>query len=174
MNTTLPRDRAAKASASTQPARTLRRLEPLAYAMLRAAFGLVMMTHGLPKVLGIGHGSMADPLGGATRLIAEVLHLPFAPQVAYAVGLFETLGGLLLAAGLLTRPLAALMAVQMLVICYIHRAHFAWIDRGMEYPLVLLFVATLIAARGGDQLSMDRLLRPRSRASIPTAEQTAP
>jgi putative oxidoreductase len=140
--------------------RPVGRLEPAAYAVLRAVFGLVMMTHGLPKVLGIGHGSMANPLAGATRLIAEVLHLPFAPQLAYAVGLFEAIGGLLLVAGLLTRPVAALMALQMLVICYIHRAHFAWIDRGMEYPLVLLFVATMIAARGGDRWSLDRRLRP--------------
>jgi putative oxidoreductase len=135
------------------------RIEPAAYAVLRSVFGIVMMTHGLPKVLGIGHGSMTNPLAGATRLIADVLHLPFAPQLAYAVGLFETIGGLLLVMGLLTRPVAALMAVQMVVICYIHRAHFAWIDRGMEYPLVLLFVATMIAARGGDHWSLDRRLR---------------
>lgn len=165
MSTSLPRHGAGTAPTSTAFSRPHGRVESAAYAMLRAVFGIVMMTHGVPKVLRIGHGSMADPLGGATRLIADVLHLPFAPQMAYAVGLFETVGGLLLALGLLTRPVALLMAVQMLVICYIHRAHFAWIDRGMEYPLVLLFVATLIAARGGEHgagdVSLGRLLRAR-------------
>ena len=33
--------------------------EPLAYALLRAGFGVIMLTHGLPKLLGNAHGSMA-------------------------------------------------------------------------------------------------------------------
>ena len=135
----------------------LSRLEPLAYALLRAVFGIVMMTHGLPKLLGTSHGSMANPMAGATNLIANVLHLPMAPQIALAVALLETIGGAMLVAGLLTRPVAALMTMQMAVICYIHRQHFAWIDRGMEYPLVLLAVVALIVARGAGAWSIDSL-----------------
>lgn len=49
---------------------SLRRLyargDTVAYAMLRVGFGFAMLTHGLPKLLGIPHGSMGDPLGGAT------------------------------------------------------------------------------------------------------------
>ncbi|AGW90941.1 MULTISPECIES: DoxX family protein [Cupriavidus] len=139
----------------------LTRLEPLAYALLRAVFGLVMMTHGLPKLLGTSHGSMANPMAGATNLIANVLHLPMAPQIALAVALLETIGGAMLVAGVLTRPVAALMTVQMAVICYIHRQHFAWIDRGMEYPLVLLVVVLLLAARGAGAWSVDSLRAAR-------------
>lgn len=139
------------------------RLEPAAYLLLRIVFGIVMMTHGLPKLLGTSHGSMADPMAGATRLIAEVLHLPGAPVLAWLVAALETFGGTMLVAGALTRPLAALMTVQMLVICYIHRQHFAWIDRGMEYPLVLLVVVLLIAARGGGAWSIDAVLAARRR-----------
>ncbi|EYS80730.1 DoxX family protein [Cupriavidus sp. SK-4] len=133
----------------------LARLEPLAYALLRAVFGVVMMTHGLPKLLGTSHGSMANPMAGATNLIANVLHLPMAPQIALAVALLETIGGAMLVAGLLTRPVAALMTAQMAVIGYIHRQHFAWIDRGMEYPLVLLAVVALIMVRGAGAWSVD-------------------
>ncbi|MCT9071439.1 DoxX family protein [Cupriavidus gilardii] len=140
------------------------RLDPLAYLLMRTVFGLVMMTHGLPKLLGTSHGSMADPMAGATRLIAEVLHLPGAPVLAWLVAVLETFGGAMLIAGAFTRPLAALMTLQMIAICYIHRQHFAWIDRGMEYPLVLLSVALLIAARGGGAWSLDGALAARRRS----------
>ncbi|WP_455282621.1 DoxX family protein [Cupriavidus necator] len=139
----------------------LTRLEPLAYALLRAVFGIVMMTHGLPKLLGTSHGSMANPMAGATSLIANVLHLPMAPQIALAVALLETVGGAMQVTGVLTRPVAALMAVQMAVICYLHRQHFAWIDRGMEYPLVLLAVVLLLVARGAGAWSVDGLRAAR-------------
>lgn len=140
------------------------RLEPLAYLLMRIVFGIVMMTHGLPKLLGTSHGSMADPMAGATRLIAEVLRLPGAPVLAWLVAVLETFGGAMLVAGAFTRPLAALMTLQMIAICYIHRQHFAWIDRGMEYPLVLLSVALLIAARGGGAWSLDAVLAARRRS----------
>lgn len=140
------------------------RLERASYLLLRIVFGLVMMTHGLPKLLGTSHGSMDDPMAGATRLIAEVLHLPAAPVLAWLVAVLETFGGAMLIAGAFTRPLAALMTLQMIAICYIHRHHFAWIDRGMEYPLVLLAVALLIAARGGGAWSVDAILAARRRS----------
>ncbi|MBY4895986.1 DoxX family protein [Cupriavidus sp. AU9028] len=133
-------------------------LEPLAYLALRAIFGAVMMTHGVPKLLGMPHGSMSDPMAGATRLIETVLHLPFAAQLAWLVAGLEAVGGAMLVVGLATRPVAALMTVQMAAICFIHRAHFAWIDRGMEYPLVLLGVAFLLCARGSGPLSLDARL----------------
>lgn len=140
------------------------RLEPSAYLLMRVVFGIVMMTHGVPKLLETSHGSMADPMAGATRLIAEVLHLPGAPVLAWLVAVLETFGGAMLIAGVFTRPLAAVMTLQMIAICYIHRQHFAWIDRGMEYPLVLLSVALLIAARGGGAWSLDAILAARRRS----------
>lgn len=68
--------------------------QPLAYALLRAAFGSTIVTHGIPKLLGIPHGSMADPMGGSISLINKVLNPPFAPQLAKAVALLEAFGGL--------------------------------------------------------------------------------
>lgn len=43
---------------------------PVSSSLLRAAFGIIMMTHGIPKLLAISHGSMA----GSIRLIENVLH----------------------------------------------------------------------------------------------------
>ena len=133
--------------------------ETVSYAVLRAGFGLVVLTHGLPKLLGMPHGSMADPLGGATRMIGTNLGMPFAPQLALMITGLETAGALALAAGLFTRLLAPIFAVQMLIICVALRANFAWIDRGYEFPLVLGLIALFISFRGGGEWSVDRLLR---------------
>jgi putative oxidoreductase len=133
--------------------------ERASYAVLRAGFGLVILTHGVPKLLRIPHGSMTDPFAGATRLIETSLGLPFAPQLALLITGLETVGALALALGLFTRLLAPMFAVQMLVICIALRANFAWIDRGWEFPLVLGLIALFIAFRGGGEWSLDRLLK---------------
>jgi len=138
------------------------RLEPLSYMLLRVAFGLMLMTHGIPKMLGRSHGSMADPMAGSVHLIGNVLHLPAAPLIGWFIALLEGVGGLMLALGLLTRLVAPLVVVQMLVISWLLAPTFPWIDRGFEYPLMLVFVVLLIAARGGGPVSLDAWLRRRS------------
>lgn len=132
--------------------------EPVVYALLRVGFGLIILTHGLPKALGTPHGSMADPMAGATSLIANVLGLPFAPQLAVVAMLLETAGAIAVAVGIGTRLIAAVLAIEMVVICFIHAPTFAWIDRGFEYPLMLSLVALYLSVRGGGPYSIDRLL----------------
>lgn len=134
------------------------RMTPLAYAALRTAFGVTIMTHGIPKLMGSAHGSMANPLAGSTNLIANVLHLPFAPQLALFVALLETFGGLAVAIGFATRLSAPMLAIQMLAISFALGPTWPWIDRGIEYPVMLGFTALLIAMRGGGPLSIDRLI----------------
>jgi putative oxidoreductase len=131
------------------------RLEPVAYLLLRIGFGLTLMTHGVPKLLGASHGSMADPMAASTNLIANVLQLPGAPLIAWAVALLEGVGGLMLALGLLSRLVAPLVLVQMLVICYLLGPTYPWIDRGIEYPVVLALLAFYIACRGSGRVALD-------------------
>jgi putative oxidoreductase len=131
------------------------RLEPLGYLLLRIAFGLMLMTHGVPKLLGRSHGSMADPMAGSVNLIANVLHLPAAPLIGWFIALLEGVGGLMLAVGFLTRLVAPMVTVQMLVISWLLAPTFPWIDRGFEYPLMLVFVAFFITARGSGRGSVD-------------------
>jgi putative oxidoreductase len=133
----------------------LERLEPFAYMLLRVGFGLTLMTHGVPKLLGTSHGSMADPMAASTNLIANVLHLPGAPLIAWLVALLEGVGGLMLAAGLVPRLVAPLVLVQMLVICYLLGPTYPWIDRGIEYPVVLALLAFYIACKGSGRGSLD-------------------
>lgn len=130
--------------------------KPATYAVLRAAFGLTVVTHGVPKLFGLAHGSMADPLGGSIKLIANVLHLPFAPQLAMFVALLETFGGLAVAVGLATRLIAPMLGVQMLLISIALGPTYPWIDRGVEYPLMLGFIALMISVHGGGPHSIDR------------------
>jgi putative oxidoreductase len=128
------------------------------YALLRAAFGITIFTHGLPKLTGQPHGSMVDPMAGSINLITNVLQLPYPPQLALMVALLETFGGLAIAAGLATRLIAPMFAVQMAFICLALGPTWPWIDRGIEYPVMLGFTALLFAFRGGGPLSLDRLI----------------
>jgi len=132
--------------------------EPALYALLRVAFGMIMFTHGLPKALGIPHGSMADPMAGSVNLIQNVMGLPFAPQLAFLVMLLETIGALLLTLGLWARPIALAITVQMLAICYVLGPTWPWIDRGIEYPVLMACLALYISVRGSGRFSLDNKL----------------
>jgi putative oxidoreductase len=128
------------------------------YVLLRIAFGLTIVTHGLPKLTGSAHGSMANPLAGSINLIENVLGLPFAPQLALFVALLETIGGLAVAAGFATRLFAPMLAIQMAAICLALGPTYPWIDRGIEYPIILGFIALLISMHGAVAGSVDTLI----------------
>ena len=127
------------------------------YVILRAAFGLTIVTHGIPKLTGSAHGSMANPLMASTNLIEHSLGLPFAPELAVFVALLETFGGLAVAMGFATRVFAPLLAMQMAAICFALGPTYPWIDRGIEYPILLGCIALLITFRGGSAWSLDSL-----------------
>lgn len=132
--------------------------EPLLYALLRCVFGVVMLTHGIPKALGTSHGSMANPMAGSIHLIQNVMGLPFAPQLAFLVMLLETIGALMLALGLFTRPVALIIFLQMLGISYALGPTWPWIDRGIEFPVLMGFLALYMAVRGSGRYSVDQKL----------------
>ena len=131
---------------------------PVSYALLRVAFGLILLTHGLPKLLGESHGAMANPFASSVNFITNSLHLPAPILLGYFVMYLETFGAVMLAAGFFTRLIAPMIAVQMAMICLIHYPKWAWIDRGMEYPFLLGLVALHISFRGGGRFSVDRLI----------------
>jgi putative oxidoreductase len=67
--------------------------------------------------LGLAFGHGLGKLPPSEGLVAEIagLGLPAPALFAWAAGLVEFVGGLLIAAGLLTRPTAALVALTMLL-----------------------------------------------------------
>lgn len=129
------------------------------YVLLRTSFGLTILTHGVPKLTGSAHGSMTNPMAGSVNLIENVLGLPFAPQLAMFVALLETIGGLAVAVGFATRLFAPMLAIQMAAICFALGPTYPWIDRGIEYPVILGFIALLISTHGAVACSVDTRLR---------------
>ena len=132
------------------------RFEPVAYAALRIWFALTILPHGYPKLLHLPHGGSADDFANLVQVIGGKLHLPLAGPFAMLVTLVETLGALMLAAGLATRLAAAAIAVDVLVAAFgVHLPKWEWTAGGAEYPLLMAALAIYMAVRGGGGWSLD-------------------
>ena len=128
-------------------------LVPFAYAFARIWFALLILPSGYEKVF-------AD---GATRIAAgNVLKTGFYPPLfwAWVVALLEFVGMILLALGLLTRPIAFMMAVELGVIAIMIQmpAGWFWTARGSEFAVALFFVCAAFVIGGGGRFSLDRKL----------------
>lgn len=126
-----------------------------AYPLIRIVFGLLFVPHGAQKLFGLAGGSIAGTAQFMTKMGLE----PAVP-LTWFIALLEFFGGLMIAAGLLTRPLAVLFAGFMLVATFhVHGPNgFFWTKGGFEYPLLLLILSIAIAIRGGDRLSVDQAI----------------
>lgn len=124
-----------------------RALDGLAWPLIRIVAGLNLVPFGWHKLTG--------PLFDADVQLFHQLGLEPAVPLTWFVTLLEFVGGLFLAAGLLTRPIALMIAVEMLVI-----AVAVDIPRGRGYQLTLLWsaIALAISWRGGGRFSLDRWL----------------
>ncbi len=141
----------------------LSRFEPAAYAALRTWFALTILTHGYPKLLHLPHGGSPDAYANLVEVIGGRLHLPLAGPLAMLVTLVETLGALLLAAGLGTRVAAAAIAADVLVAALgVHLPRWDWTENGAEYPLLMAALALYIGLRGGGTASLDARFRPQN------------
>jgi putative oxidoreductase len=122
--------------------------------LLRLTFGLLMAGHGSQKLFGLFGGL------GLTATGRGFDSLGYRPGKVFAVigGLSEFLGGLGLAAGLLT-PLAAaaLIGVMINAMVTVTAAHGLWeTDGGVEYSVGIAVVALAVAAVGPGLLALDR------------------
>lgn len=131
------------------------RLSPLAEPMLRLVAGGLLVPHGAQKLFGMFGGYGLDATG---QFFAAKLGLP--PALALIAGLIEFVGGLMLAVGLCTRPVAALVAGLMgVAVVQVHWVNgFFWTAGGVEYPLLWGFVALFFMLRGGGKISVDGLI----------------
>ena len=137
----------------------------LGYAALRVAFGLILAGHGWPKLFGGAHGAIADPKAMATDFIRTILHFPAPEFFANVVTFLETGGAVMLALGLLTRVVAPMIAFEMAMICIVLSPNWAWNEHGMEYAVLMGFVALLFATGGSGPISVDRWVSSRMRAT---------
>jgi putative oxidoreductase len=129
------------------------RLVPLAYAFARVYYACLILPSGYEKVF---HD-------GAARIAAgNILKTGFQPPLfwAWVVAYLEFYGMILLALGLLTRPIAFAFAIEMAVIALMIQMPngYFWTSRGAEFALMLFVVCLAFLFGGGGRYSLDRKL----------------
>ncbi len=126
--------------------------KPVAEVGVRAATGLFLMPHGAQKLFGLFGGYGPEATG---QFFASKLGLP--ASFAVLAGVIEFFGGLALALGLFTRPIAALVFGLMAVaVVTVHLpAGYFWTDGGYEYPLLWAILALSYVVKGGGRYSID-------------------
>lgn len=125
-------------------------LSPFMEPLVRVTAGLLLVPHGIAKLQG--------GLGGTAEFLASV---GFVPGMFWAltIVLVEVVGGLLLALGLFTRPVAAAIVAFMAQAAVFHAGQgLFWNDGGFEYPLFWGIVAFTFLVRGGGAYSLDAKL----------------
>jgi putative oxidoreductase len=119
---------------------------PITHALLRIGAGLLFMEHGAQKLFGMFGGFGGTP--GASA--------PLASQMGLA-GVLEFFGGLLIVLGLFTRPVAFLLAGQMVWAFF--QAHFPQggvpMQNGGELPLLYSLVFLYLFGNGPGPYSVD-------------------
>ena len=130
-------------------------LAPLGEPLVRVTTGLLLVPHGAQKLFGWFGGYGVEATG---QFFATQLGLP--ASLALVTGLIEFFGGLMLAAGLLTRPVAALVFGLMAVATLqVHLSlGFFWTNGGFEYPLFWGLAALSFVICGGGRYSLDALI----------------
>ena len=113
------------------------------YALLRVVAGLLFAAHGAQKIFGFFGGTEVQP--GTLMGVA---------------GIIELVGGVCIALGLFTRPLAFLSSGEMAVAYFMaHAPHGPWpiLNKG-ELAVLYAFLFLHVAARGAGAYSLDALL----------------
>jgi putative oxidoreductase len=122
----------------------------LAYLVVRLTAGLMLIPHGWPKLMTAGAAGVATSLA---RYGIEPA-LPF----AYLLIFLETVGAVMIAIGLFTRPIALLLVIEFLVIVFV--AHwprgYGVGAGGIEFPLMWGLILLAVLLRGGGPWSVDR------------------
>lgn len=121
---------------------------PAALAALRVGVGLLFMQHGAQKLFGLLGG--VDGAGATVPLFS----------LFGAAGVLELFGGLLIVLGLFTRPIALLLAVEMIAAFFMAHAPQGGfpVQNGGELPLIFALVFVFLAGIGSGPWSLDRLL----------------
>lgn len=128
--------------------KSLNALQPLALLLLRAAFGIIFMSHGYPM--------LAQRTSQMHALFAE--HgIP--DYLVYVSGVLELFGGGLLLLGLFTRGAALLLAIEMVLLMwkvYPPRSYFA--VNQYAYPMAVAAGCFVLATLGAGLISVDHPL----------------
>lgn len=148
-------------------------MRDLGLLILRLILGGVFLAHGAPKLLGgpdrpppqaladrLGPGFTAawqEHGGAAWASRLEALGVPMPGLMAWVTGLVESIGGLCLMLGWLTRPTALLLIAQMAAaIQRVHWKNGLMASRGgYEFNLTLIGALFALLTGGPGRLSVD-------------------
>jgi len=117
----------------------------MVHAALRVGAGLLFMQHGAQKLFGLLGG--IDGNGASAELFSQ-----------YGLaGALELFGGALIVAGLFTRPVAAGLALLMVVAYFVGHGHQGGfpIQNGGELALLYALVFAFLAGNGTGAWSLD-------------------
>ena len=123
----------------------------LAYLIVRVTVGVMLIPHGWAKFT-------AGPAG----VSAYFTRVGLEPSWLFtAISMFnESIGAILIALGLFTRPIAALLVIEfviLLTVVHIPRGYGMALN-GVEFPLFWLLCLIAVLLRGGGPWSIDRKL----------------
>lgn len=122
------------------------------HALLRIGAGLLFFQHGAPKLFGWFGGFGREP--GATADLFSLMGL---------AGVLEVFGGILIAIGLLVRPVAAIVALEMIIAYFKSHVPRGWVpyENGGELALLYMFVWIFLVANGAGPWSVDHWIGSR-------------
>ncbi|MFB9264297.1 DoxX family protein [Bradyrhizobium erythrophlei] len=123
-------------------------MEPL----LRFVAGAMLVPHGCQKLFAMFGG------GGLAKTAVFMEKSGYSPGMLWAVvvGCTELFGGILLAIGLLTRPAAAAITIELIFATAVTIKR-GWFDSN-ELAVLWLVIAVVFLVRGGGRCSVDRMI----------------
>ena len=127
--------------------RYLDRLQPLALLVLRVVLGVILITTGSHKVF-----------GGLSQHMDSVSRIGLPRWMGYVSTGTEFIGGMLVLAGLLTRPAAFAIAIEMCVIvAKVHWKNGLTGQGGYDFPLALAAIAFALIFFGAGPIALDAI-----------------
>lgn len=137
--------------------KSLNALQPFGLLALRLALALIFFTHGYPKLV---HG------GGGMQGFFVQHGLP--GYFVYVAGVLEVFGAILFVLGIFTRPVALLLAVEMIVAIWkVHSSGGYLAVHNYEFPMALATACFALATVGAGTLSVDSVLFEGGRKARP-------
>jgi putative oxidoreductase len=128
----------------------------LGLLVLRIGLGIIFMAHGAQKLFGLFGGPGIE---GTTGFFAS-LGIPAPDIMAWVVAILELLGGLLVALGMFTRVIPALLAIDMAVALFTFHLPGGFFVKpqgpdGIEFVLILCLASLTLAFAGAGAYSVD-------------------
>jgi putative oxidoreductase len=131
-------------------------------ATLRVALAVIFFAHGAQKVFQFG-------IAGVTQGFTQ-MNIPLPAITAPLVAGLELVGGLLLLVGLFTRPVALLVAIDMLgAMLFVHFRNGFFLPNGFEFTLILFAASLALVMTGPGELSLDAVIANRRRTRVAPA-----